>query len=404
MTLFAWTWDQNKFISNPHYHAVSLLQNSFRFIDYQNSSIIKCQMTNMFWKISFKWEKQLLKFKWKIQNNILVSQTKFSFYLNVYVQWHDDVIGFIITLLHLALQDEQSSWKLYLASFIRDSKLLLTGNTIFVNGCGRIWPLTLFPSATWSGKLWTSFLASVLTLMTFAKHHWLQWLSSFSNTIFPILKFQTLFSSYIEVGRSGEILFSICSRICNMLHTIPSSFSEYRFGLLNSTGGGMPTFVFIVRRFLGGSGISFTIMSGLELMIDLTSVISVTIPQVTVFLTILLKGILQSKFGIPILLPYKGLLMGWCVTKSILQASLVERFSSSGVSSLSMLFSIHCWHQQNLNHCLTILNRLNLSLTWIYSRLGWRNWHQVNWCQCALHGSRNRWKGQHKVWFLIYFL
>ena len=130
-------------------------------------------MTNMFWKISFKWEKQLLKFKWKIQNNILVSQTKFSFYLNVYVQWHDDVIGFIITLLHLALQDEQSSWKLYLASFIRDSKLLLTGNTIFVNGCGRIWPLTLFPSATWSGKLWTSLLASVLTLMTFAKHHWL---------------------------------------------------------------------------------------------------------------------------------------------------------------------------------------------------------------------------------------
>ena len=172
--MFARTWDQNKFISNPHYHAVSLLQNSFRFIDYQNSSIIKCQMTNMFWKISFKWEKQLLKFKWKIQNNILVSQTKFSFYLNVYVQWHDDVIGFIITLLHLALQDEQSSWKLYLASFIRDLKLLLTGNTIFVNGCGRIWPLTLFPSATWSEKLWTSLLASVLTLMTFAKHHWLQ--------------------------------------------------------------------------------------------------------------------------------------------------------------------------------------------------------------------------------------
>ena len=224
MTLFARTWDQNKFISNLHYHAVSLLQNSFRFIDYQNSSIIKCEMTNMFWKISFKWEKQLFKFKWKIQNNILVSQTKFSLYLNVYVQWHDDVIGCIITLLHVALQDEQSSWKLYLASFIRDSKLLLTGNTIFVNGCGRIWPLTLFPSATWSRKLWTSLLASVLTLMTFAKHHWLQWPSSFSNTIFPILKFQTLFSSYIEVGRSGEILFSICSRICNMLHTIPSSF------------------------------------------------------------------------------------------------------------------------------------------------------------------------------------
>ena len=164
--------------------------------------------------------------------------------------------------------------------------------------------------------------------------------------------------------------------------------SEYRFGLLNSTGGGMPIFVFIVRRFLGGSGISFTTRSGLELMIDSTSVISVTIPQVTVFLTIFLKGILQSKFGIPILLPYKGLLMGWCVTKSILQVSLVERFSSSGISSLSMLFSIHCLHQQNLNHCLTILNRLNLSLTWIYSRLGWRNRQQVNWCQCALHGSR----------------
>lgn len=100
--------------------------------------------------------------------------------------------------------------------------------------------------------------------------------------------------------------FAIC---CTQYHPL----SEYRFGLLNSTGGGMPTFVFIVRRFLGGNGISFTIMSGLELMIDLTSVISVTIPQVTVFLTILLKGILQSKFGIPILLPYKGLLMGWCV-------------------------------------------------------------------------------------------
>ena len=126
MTLFARTWDQSKFISNPHYHAVSLLQNSFRFIDYQNSLIIKCQVTNMFWKISFKWEKQLLKFKWKIQNNILVSQTKFRLYLNAYVQWHDDVIGFIITLLHLAPQDEQSSWKLYLASFIRDLKLLLT--------------------------------------------------------------------------------------------------------------------------------------------------------------------------------------------------------------------------------------------------------------------------------------
>ena len=210
------------------------------------------------------------------------------------------------------------------------------------------------------------------------------WKSSFNDATSPISKFQTLFFYFCWGCRRNYFLhlFQNSSAICcTQRHLL----SEYRFGPLNSPDGGMTTFVFIVRRWLGDSGISLFVsfivstVNGLELMINSTSVISVTRDSLFTEWLCVFNNSSKMDLAKQIWRSHTPLIWkapGGLVCHKIQSApSLVERSLSFRVISLSMPFPTHCCHQQNLNHCLTILNGLNLSLTWASARLRWRYQH-----------------------------
>ena len=149
-------------------------------------------------------------------------------------------------------------------------------------GLLRVW-LLLFESATQSVTLCTSPFLLASTPIILANCHWLCWqYCSFNIKMSPNSKFLLLSFHFCLVCKLCRNSFlHLCQNssaiCCTRLHLL----LEYRSGFVKTPGGGMTTFVFIVNRLLGESGIWLLIslkvstVSGLELIIDSTSAIKV---------------------------------------------------------------------------------------------------------------------------------
>ena len=179
-----------------------------------------------------------------------------------------------------------SSWLILMAPFDGESILFSTKSTNLVIGLLKVC-LPIFESATWSVTLCTSWFLSASTPIILANGHWLCWQSYSFNIMSPTSKFLLwLFHFYLvcKLCRNPFLhhLYQNSSAICPCsmhLHLL----LEYRSGFVKRPGGGMITFVFIVNRLLGESGIWLLIslkvstVCGLELIIDSTSAIKVLI-------------------------------------------------------------------------------------------------------------------------------
>ena len=128
-----------------------------------------------------------------------------------------------------------------------------TSRTSLAIGRLKIWPGTHFLSTTQNVALHTSFLDQ-------HQYQLLLLLATESNdnhlSVKQYHQLQGFVSSFFIYALLAEIPLSICFKIIQQYAVHIAIFFEYTSGLLNSSCGGMTTFIFIVRRLLGENGLS----------------------------------------------------------------------------------------------------------------------------------------------------